>query len=75
MVFGASFTPKNRHVDDVRQTRRESVYKILHSIYTSPISFFSNSGIASISHTLNLLVACFIAYSNSIDSQPNELYF
>ena len=28
MVFGASFTPKNRHVGDVRRTRRESVYKV-----------------------------------------------
>ena len=26
MVFGASSTPKNRHVADVRQTRGESVY-------------------------------------------------
>ena len=26
MVFGASFTPKNRHVDDARGARRESVY-------------------------------------------------
>ena len=30
MVFGASFTPKNCHVDDISQTRRESVYRRFH---------------------------------------------